>query len=47
MGFRDAISCLPILLALLLLPAGSVSQTADDSQAKRTVSGQVVKEILA
>jgi hypothetical protein len=45
MGFRDAISCLPILLALLLLPAPSVSQTGDDSQAKHTVSGQVVNSV--
>jgi hypothetical protein len=45
MGFRDAISCLPILLTLLLLPATSVSQTGDDSQAKHTVSGQVVNSV--
>jgi hypothetical protein len=45
MGFRDAISCLPILLTLLLLPASCVSQTEDDSQAKRTVSGQVVNSV--
>jgi hypothetical protein len=45
MGFRDLISCLPILLALLLLPAISVSQTVDGSQAKNTVSGQVVNSV--
>jgi hypothetical protein len=47
MGLRDAISYLPILLALslLLLPAISVSQTGDDSQAKHTISGQVVNSI--
>lgn len=45
MGFRDAISCLLILMASLLLPAVSVSQTGDDSQPKRTVSGQVVNRV--
>jgi hypothetical protein len=45
MGFRDAISFLPILLALLLLPAISVSQTVGNSQAKNTVSGQVVDSV--
>jgi hypothetical protein len=45
MGFRDAISCLPILLALLLLPAISVSQTVDDSQQKRTLNGEVVNSV--
>jgi hypothetical protein len=45
MGFRDPISCLPILLVLLLLPAISASQTGDDSQAKHSVSGQVVNSV--
>jgi hypothetical protein len=45
MGLRDTISGLPLLIALLLLPAGSVSQTMDDAQAKHTVSGQVVNSI--
>jgi hypothetical protein len=45
MGFRDTISCSPILLALLLLPAIGVSQTRDDSQPKHTVSGQVVNSV--
>jgi hypothetical protein len=45
MGFRDAISCLPILLALMLRPAISVSQTGEDSQPKNTVSGQVVNSV--
>jgi hypothetical protein len=43
MGLRDAISCLPILLALL--PAISVSQTGEDSQAKHTASGEVVNSV--
>jgi hypothetical protein len=45
MGLRDAISRLPILLALLLLPAISASQTGEDSQVKNTVSGQVVNSV--
>jgi hypothetical protein len=46
MGLRDAISCLPILLALLLLPAISVSQIRDLSPSeKHTVSGQVVNSV--
>ena len=45
MGLRDTISGLPLLMALLFLPAGSVSQTMDDSQAKHTVSGQVVNSV--
>jgi hypothetical protein len=36
---------LPILLALLLLPAISVSQTVDDSQQKRTLNGEVVNSV--
>jgi hypothetical protein len=44
MGLSDAISCLPILLALLLLPAISASQAGEDSQAN-TVSGQVVNSV--
>ena len=46
MGLRDTISRLPILLALLLLPAISVSQIGDASQTeKQTVSGQVVNSV--
>jgi len=45
MGLRDTISSLPLLLALMFLPAISVSQTADDSQEKRTLSGQVVNSV--
>jgi Carboxypeptidase regulatory-like domain len=45
MRLRDAISRLPILLALLLFPAISVSQNVDDSQTKNTVSGQVVNSV--
>jgi hypothetical protein len=46
MGFRDAISRLPILLGLLLLPAISVSQMRDLSPAeKHTLSGQVVNSV--
>src|SRR5271165_4436889 len=45
MGLRDTISSLPLLLALIFLPAISVSQTADDSQEKRTISGQVVNSV--
>jgi hypothetical protein len=41
----DAISPLPLLLALLFPPAGGVSQTGDDSQQNRTVSGQVVNSV--
>jgi hypothetical protein len=42
MRLLDAIARLPLLLALLSFPAAGVSQTADDPQQKRTVSGQVV-----
>jgi hypothetical protein len=45
MGSRDAISCLPILLALVLRPAIGVSQTGEDSQANPAVSGQVVNSV--
>lgn len=45
MGLRDAISCLPILLMLLLHPAVCVGQSGDASEAKRTVSGQVVNSV--
>jgi hypothetical protein len=45
MGLRDAISRLPILLALLLLPAISVGQNVDDAQVKHTFSGQVVNSV--
>jgi hypothetical protein len=46
MGFRDTSSCLPILLALLLLPAASVSQIRDLSQTeKHSVNGQVVNSV--
>ena len=45
MRFVDAISRLPFLLALLSPPAAGVSQTADDSQQNRAVSGQVVNSV--
>jgi hypothetical protein len=45
MRFMDAISRLPLLLALLFPPAAGVSQTGDDSQQNRTVSGQVVNSV--
>jgi hypothetical protein len=45
MRFIDAISRLPLLLALLFPPAAGVSQTGDDSRQNRTVSGQVVNGV--
>jgi hypothetical protein len=45
MRFVDAISRLPLLLALLFPAAAGVSQTGDDSQQNRTVSGQVVNSV--
>jgi hypothetical protein len=46
MGFRTTISHLPILLALLLFPAISLSQIGDAGQPeKRTISGQVVNSV--
>src|SRR5271156_1571915 len=45
MRFMDAIPRLPLLLALLFPPAAGVSQTGDDSQQNRTVSGQVVNSV--